>query len=113
MPAGPRPSRRPKRPTRKRRLPANKSPRSRPRSPKRRPRNERASAALADKRNALAEIREQGHNLAHQLAAARARRDTVSRRLAELERLDVSLAADIAREEALKGDAARADRAAG
>ena len=69
---------------------------------------ERANAALTDKRNALAEIREQGHNLAHQLAAARARRDTVARRLAELELLDASLAADIAREEALKGDAAQA-----
>ena len=69
---------------------------------------ESASAALAAKRNALAELREEGHALAHQLAAARARRDTVARRLAELERLDASLATDIEREEALKGDAARA-----
>ena len=45
---------------------------------------------------ALAELREQGHELAHQLATARARRDTVARRLAELERLEASLAADIA-----------------
>jgi chromosome segregation protein len=70
--------------------------------------HERAGADLADKRNALTEAREHGHELAHQLAAARARRDTVARRLAELERLDASLAADIAREEALKGDAAQA-----
>ena len=69
---------------------------------------ERANACLAEKRNALAEVREQGHALAHQLATARARRDTVARRLAELERLETTLAADIAREEALKGDAARA-----
>lgn len=69
---------------------------------------EQANAALGEKRNALTELREQGHELAHQLAAARARRDTVARRLAELDRLDASLAADIRREEALKGDAARA-----
>src|SRR5206468_8156756 len=62
-----------------------------------------ANAALADRRQALTELREQGHQLAHQLAAARARRDTVARRLAELERLDASLAGDIVREEALKG----------
>ncbi|MFL6766006.1 MAG: chromosome segregation SMC family protein [Sphingomicrobium sp.] len=67
-----------------------------------------ATAELTARRNALAEMREQGHELAHQLASARARRDTVARRLAELDRLDSSLAADIQREEALKGDAARA-----
>ncbi|MFL6762979.1 MAG: chromosome segregation SMC family protein [Sphingomicrobium sp.] len=70
--------------------------------------NERANAQLNDKRNALAELREQGHELAHQLATARARRDTVTRRLAELDRLDATLSSDIQREEALKGDAARA-----
>jgi chromosome segregation protein len=69
---------------------------------------ERANALLAVRRNALTEIREAGHELAHQLANARARRDTVARRLAELSRLDASLTGDIAREEALKGDAARA-----
>ncbi len=69
---------------------------------------ERANALLAQRRNALADLREQGHELAHQLAAARARRDTVTRRLAELDRLDVALTSDIAREEALKGDAASA-----
>jgi chromosome segregation protein len=67
-----------------------------------------ANAALAAQRNALTELREQGHALAHQLAAARARRDTVTRRLAELDRLDAALTADILREEALRGDAARA-----
>jgi chromosome segregation protein len=67
-----------------------------------------ANEALAARRNALTELREEGHALAHQLAAARARRDTVARRLAELDRLDASLRADIQREEALKGDAAQA-----
>jgi chromosome segregation protein len=69
---------------------------------------ERANALLSERRNDLNEAREQGHELAHQLAAARARRDTVARRLAELGRLDAALSSDIAREEALKGDAARA-----
>ena len=70
--------------------------------------HDRASEQLSAKRNAVAELREQGHALAHQLATARARRDTVSRRLAELDRLDAALSADLAREEALKSDAARA-----
>ena len=70
--------------------------------------HEAANAALTERRNALAGLREEGHELAHRLATARARRDTVARRLAELDRLDRSLADDIAREEALKGDAARA-----
>jgi chromosome segregation protein len=70
--------------------------------------HDRANEGLAATRNALTELREEGHALAHQLAAARARRDTVARRLAELDRLDASLAADIQREEALKGDASRA-----
>ena len=69
---------------------------------------DRATEALADRRNALTAIREHSHELAHQLATARARRDTVARRLAELDRLDTSLTADMAREEALKSDAARA-----
>src|SRR5947209_7350770 len=69
---------------------------------------ERANTLLTERRNALAELREHGHELAHQLAAARARRDTVARRLAELERLDASLRGDITREEALKSDAGRA-----
>jgi chromosome segregation protein len=70
--------------------------------------HERATGELNAKRTALGQWREQGHNLAHELATARARRDTVTRRLAELERLDASLAGDILREEALKGDAAQA-----
>ena len=69
---------------------------------------ERANAELAERRKALEDLREHGHELAHQLAAARARRDTVTRRLAELDRLDASLAGDIAREEALQSDAGRA-----
>jgi chromosome segregation protein len=70
--------------------------------------HDRANEALTLRRKALAEIRDQGHDLAHQLATARARRDTVARRLTELERLDASLKSDIAREEALKGDAVQA-----
>jgi chromosome segregation protein len=70
--------------------------------------HDRANETLTAKRNALAELREEGHALAHELATARARRDTVARRLSELDRLDASLAADIQREEALKGDAAKA-----
>ena len=70
--------------------------------------HDKAAEALTVKRNALAELREQGHALAHQLATARARRDTVARQLAELERLEASLTDDIAREQALKGDAERA-----
>jgi chromosome segregation protein len=70
--------------------------------------HDRANEALTAKRSAVAELREQGHALAHRLASARARRDTVARRLAELERLDAALSADLAREEALKSDAIRA-----
>ncbi|HWI89597.1 MAG TPA: AAA family ATPase [Sphingomicrobium sp.] len=66
---------------------------------------ESASAVLAERRKVLADLREHGHQLAHELAAARARRDTVSRRLTELDRLDAALAGDIAREEALQSDA--------
>ena len=69
---------------------------------------EKAAALLAEKRKALAEAREAGHELAHQLATARARRDTVARRLAELDRLDTALETDVAREQALQNDAQRA-----
>ena len=69
---------------------------------------EQANALLTQRRGELGEARDAALNLAHQLASARARRDTVIRRLEELARLDVSLAADIAREEALQGDAERA-----
>jgi chromosome segregation protein len=70
--------------------------------------HEQGNQALTARRNAVAELRERGHALAHQLATARARRDTVARRLAELDRLDDSLTSDLAREEALRGDASRA-----
>ncbi|HKX90935.1 MAG TPA: AAA family ATPase [Sphingomicrobium sp.] len=70
--------------------------------------HDQANTALAGRRAALADLREEGHAFAHQLATARARRDTVVRRLAELDRLDSALTADIAREEALKSDAAHA-----
>ncbi|MEO6360209.1 MAG: chromosome segregation protein SMC, partial [Sphingomicrobium sp.] len=72
---------------------------------------ELAGRELAKCRVELTDAREAGHGLAHQLATARARRDTVVRRLAELARLEMSLAADIEREESLKRDAnAAADR---
>ncbi|MEO5611516.1 MAG: AAA family ATPase, partial [Sphingomicrobium sp.] len=71
-------------------------------------RQSQANALLAERRTALSAARDAALNLAHELASARARRDTVMRRLEELERLDISLAADMSREEALQGDAARA-----
>ncbi|QIK78407.1 chromosome segregation protein SMC [Sphingomonas piscis] len=64
-----------------------------------------AARALNARRTELVDAREAGHRLAHQLAAARARRDTVARRLTELDRLDQSLNADMEREQALKSDA--------
>ncbi|MBA3511048.1 AAA family ATPase, partial [Sphingomonas sp.] len=69
---------------------------------------QQAAALLAERRSELGEARDSALNLAHRLASARARRDTAIRRLDELERLDSSLAADIAREEALQCDAERA-----
>ncbi|HEV8407990.1 MAG TPA: AAA family ATPase, partial [Sphingomicrobium sp.] len=70
--------------------------------------HECASEVLAAGRSEVARLREEGHALAHQLAGARARRDTVARRLSELDRLDSALTSDLAREEALKGDASSA-----
>jgi chromosome segregation protein len=67
-----------------------------------------AAVELARRRTELTDAREAAHALAHSLASARARRDTVARRLEELGRLDIALAADIGREDALKGDAAKA-----
>src|SRR5206468_1902400 len=67
--------------------------------------HDQANELLAKRRTALAELREQGHSLAHRLATARARRDTVTRRLSELDRLDAALTGDIAREESLRRDA--------
>ena len=69
---------------------------------------EQAEAMLADRRKATADARARGSEIAHQLATARARRDTVARRLAELERLQSATATDIGREQALKEDAAKA-----
>ncbi len=69
---------------------------------------EQAMAALAEKREAAIAERDAGRTLAHELATARARRDTVVRRLAELERLSQALSAETAREVSLKADAARA-----
>jgi chromosome segregation protein len=66
---------------------------------------DQAAALLAQRRNELTQARERATELAHELATTRARRDTVVRRLAELDRLDASLAADVEREEALRHDA--------
>src|SRR5919112_179976 len=66
---------------------------------------EQAGAVLNQRRNELSQARERATALAHELATMRARRDTVVRRLAELDRLDTALAADREREEALRGDA--------
>jgi chromosome segregation protein len=63
---------------------------------------------LAGRREAAIAARDAGRTLAHELAAARAKRDTVVRRLAELERLAQALSAETAREVALKADAAKA-----
>ena len=69
---------------------------------------DRATELLAERRKETAQARDAGMQLAHQLANARARRDTVVRRLEELERLAASLATDMEREETLKADAATA-----
>ena len=69
---------------------------------------EQAAAALAERREAAIAARDAGRTLAHELATARAKRDTVVRRLAELERLARALSAETAREVALKADAAKA-----
>jgi chromosome segregation protein len=69
---------------------------------------EQAARMLAERREELTGLRDEAHALAHALATARARRDTIARRLDELDRLDTTLKADIAREEALQGDAAAA-----
>jgi chromosome segregation protein len=54
---------------------------------------DQAAAALAERRNAAIAARDAGRTLAHELATARAKRDTVVRRLAELERLSQALSA--------------------
>ena len=67
-----------------------------------------AARVMAERREAAVAAREAGRTLAHQLATVRARRDTVVRRLAELDRQIAAITADTEREQALKADAARA-----
>ena len=69
---------------------------------------EAAAVELGARRMALAEARDRGRSLAHELATARARRDTIVRRLAELDRLGTAQANETAREEALRDDATKA-----
>ena len=64
-----------------------------------------AAAALAEKRAATQAAREEATRLGHQLATLRAERDSVSRRIVELEERRRALAADKAREGALGEDA--------
>ncbi|WP_152569585.1 chromosome segregation protein SMC [Sphingomonas ginsengisoli (ex An et al. 2013)] len=70
-----------------------------------------AGSGEVARRRAAAAAREQGQALAHQLATARARLDTVLRRQAELERLGQQLSAEQARETALREDAEQAGKA--
>jgi chromosome segregation protein len=67
-----------------------------------------AASDLADKRRAAEAAREKASELGHKLAALRAERDGVRRRIAELEERRRTLAADRMREEALRQDAAAA-----
>ena len=60
--------------------------------PTRRQAQDQAAALLGRAAQELPQARERATELAHELATARARRDTVVRRLAELDRLDASLA---------------------
>ncbi|CAA9515561.1 MAG: Chromosome partition protein smc [uncultured Sphingomonas sp.] len=68
-----------------------------------------AAAEVADRRRVAVRAREEGQALAHQLATARARLDTVRRRLVELERLAEQIAAERSRELGLSEDAQRAE----
>jgi len=67
-----------------------------------------AAATLAQLRKAAEVAREQASALGHKLAALRAERDGVRRRIAELDERRRTLAADRAREESLRADAAAA-----
>ncbi len=67
-----------------------------------------AATDLADKRRAAEAAREKASELGHKLAALRAERDGVRRRIAELDERRRTLAADQKREEALREDAAAA-----
>ncbi|MDT9599167.1 chromosome segregation protein SMC [Sphingosinicella rhizophila] len=64
-----------------------------------------AAQALAQRRRAAQEAREQSSALGHKLAALRAERDTISRRIRELGDRRSALAADRNREESLGRDA--------
>jgi len=67
-----------------------------------------AASALADRRRAAESAREGASELGHQLAALKAERDTVRRRIDELAERRRTLGADHAREAALRDDAAAA-----
>jgi len=67
-----------------------------------------AATALADKRRAAEAARERASELGHQLAALKAEREGVRRRIDELAERRRTLAADHARELALRDDAAAA-----
>ena len=67
-----------------------------------------AAGALAEKRKAAEAARERSSALGHQLAALRAERDGIARRIAELAGRRETLTADQAREQALAEDAAQA-----
>jgi chromosome segregation protein len=64
-----------------------------------------AAKALATRRSAAQAAREEASALGHKLAALRAERDTITRRIAELAERRTTLAADRAREAALREDA--------
>ena len=67
-----------------------------------------AAEQLAAQRKAAEAAREQASALGHQLAALRAERDGIARRIAELSGRRETLAADLTREQALAEDAAQA-----
>jgi chromosome segregation protein len=67
-----------------------------------------AAAKLAELRKGAEAARERASGLGHRLAALRAERDGVARRIAELDERRRTLAADRMREEALRADAAAA-----
>jgi chromosome segregation protein len=68
----------------------------------------KAAAELAERRKAAEAARERASELGHRLAALRAERDTIRRRIDELTERQRTLAADRGREEALRTDAAAA-----
>lgn len=69
---------------------------------------QQAASVLAARRDAAVAARDAGRSEAHQLATSRAERDSVVRRLAELDRQATALGADIERETALRDDAEKA-----